>query len=259
MDGASRRRPRRVTFEDDATASGAGSGDKAGAHARPRGVGGGTSRAEPVRRVGRHQAAVMGVDRQEQVMLRQLRALQQGAAHGTARRSEDLTQARARIRVLEERLAEANGALRVARAASPAKSKAAGPTNASQDTTRLLRAELRITDANKELAASRERAEHLHKQVVTLQAAVAKHEEAAAAADAECKRLSEELRAEQVARTRTEEECQVLAERLRDTKVSVRLRVRAGVRGRAAPVECAGHAGASDSVVGSRRVCVLAG
>ena len=259
MDGASRRRPRRVTFEDDATASGAGSGDKAGAHARPRGVGGGTSRAEPARRVGRHQAAVMGVDRQEQVMLRQLRALQQGAAHGTARRSEDLTQARARIRVLEERLAEANGALRVARAASPAKSKAAGPTNASQDTTRLLRAELRITDANKELAASRERAEHLHKQVVTLQAAVAKHEEAAAAADAECKRLSEELRAEQVARTRTEEECQVLAERLRDTKVSVRLRVRAGVRGRAAPVECAGHAGASDSVVGSRRVCVLAG
>ena len=259
MDGASRRRPRRVTFEDDATASGAGSGDKAGAHARPRGVGGGTSRAEPARRVGRHQAAVMGVDRQEQVMLRQLRALQQGAAHGTARRSEDLTQARARIRVLEERLAEANGALRVARAASPAKSKAAGPTNASQDTTRLLRAELRITDANKELAASRERAEHLHKQVVTLQAAVAKHEEAAAAADAECKRLSKELRAEQVARTRTEEECQVLAERLRDTKVSVRLRVRAGVRGRAAPVECAGHAGASDSVVGSRRVCVLAG
>jgi len=259
MDGASRRRPRRVTFEDDATASGAGSGDKAGAHARPRGVGGGTSRAEPVRRVGRHQAAVMGVDRQEQVMLRQLRALQQGAAHGTARRSEDLTQARARIRVLEERLAEANGALRVARAASPAKSKAAGPTNASQDTTRLLRAELRITDANKELAASRERAEHLHKQVVTLQAAVAKHEEAAAAADAECKGLSEELRAEQVARTRTEEECQVLAERLRDTKVSVRLRVRAGVRGRAAPVECAGRAVASDSVFGSRRVFVLTG
>ena len=259
MDGASRRRPRRVTFEDDATASGAGSGDKAGAHARPRGVGGGTSRAEPARRVGRHQAAVMGVDRQEQVMLRQLRALQQGAAHGTARRSEDLTQARARIRVLEERLAEANGALRVARAASPAKSKAAGPTNASQDTTRLLRAELRITDANKELAASRERAEHLHKQVVTLQAAVAKHEEAAAAADAECKRLSKELRAEQVARTRTEEECQVLAERLRDTKVSVRLRVRAGVRGRAAPVECAGRAGASDSVFGPRRVFVLTG
>ena len=104
-------------------------------------------------------------------MLRQLRALQHDQRRETARSSEDLAQARARIRALEERLAEMTGELRVARSnggsprpavAAPVESAAGG---GSRKDTRALRMELRVADANKELAASREHAEHLHAKV----------------------------------------------------------------------------------------------